>query len=321
MSRARLFLGTRPFVLLSVCAAAAGCSTWPASFKRPISQAPELRFVTRADLGLSAAPLPLDIVYALQPGLRLEPAALRWAGAGRDPGREASRDADLPGLFRAVTRNVLSETFRSAVEVAPDAYGRIEELRRAQPPSDKKREPLPPLCAKALLLIDFRPPLAARPDLAPQLSVRVFDISFARYDEVTLWNPRLLIFEDYAEVPEPEGPARLAGALVPAWKETFERMLSSDRFRRYLALGDEPLSLSHPDGERLLGIISPERAPRSPDPRTHEWIEREILFPEEAKPPLSRAVPAPPPVFSGDAAAEPAEDAAAGAPGPAGEGR
>jgi hypothetical protein len=256
--------------------AGAGCMGLASPFRGAVENAPELRFANRSDLDLAGGPLPLDIVFTIHPDIRLDSlSVLPAAAAGGAP----AMAFDGPGAFRELTRNVLAVAFRSAVETPPGLHARIEELRRSLPQEGKDPAGLPGLGAKALVLVDFRPPCGERADLTPQLYVAVHDISFGRYEEFSLFNPRLLVFEDFAEVVPPVDPSRLPGALLVAWKEVLGRMRASDRFRRYLALDLSPVSEATEDGAVLLGIVPAERAPRTADPKGHEWVERSFLFP------------------------------------------
>ncbi len=235
-----------------------GCADWASPFRAMTEAPPELKYASRADVGMGAECLPIDVVYTVHPDIRFAA-------------------ADEEARLRAVTRNVLAEAFRSAVEAPPGSHARLEDARRSLPARAEGQ--VPALGAKALVLVDFRPPLPGRPDLASQLLVQVHDISFARYEELTLFSPRLLVFEDFAEVPAPRRPSEMAGAFLLAWKEVLVRMRSSDRFRRYLALGREPVDASRSDGALLLGIVPPDRVARTPDPRGHAWVEENFLFP------------------------------------------
>jgi hypothetical protein len=280
--------------------------------ERPdLRAAPELRFIEPADLGVADGPMALDVVYSIHPGVRLDPKAIRWETPAADPG------VDPQAAFRTLTRNVLAEAFRTAVETAPGSHVRLELLQRSLPSPDPELKQLPPLNAKALVLIDFRPPLLERPDLAGQLLVHLYDISFPRYEDLSLSGPRLLIFEDYSEITRVERPSKLVGALVIAWREILERMRASDRFRRYLALSAKPLDRGDQEWAFLLGLVSRDRIPSAPDSQLHEWIEKEILFPsphEEVRPSLPAAAPPEP---SADALL-PGPESATGKPEPGG---
>ena len=178
--------------------------------------APELRFVTRGDLRLGVEPVPLDIVFTVHPGIRYgahAPGCPRSAAGEAAAGTPAVQTragaaSDARSVFHALAANVLAEAFRSAVEEAPGAHSRIEELRRTASGRAPLAAELPPLCARALLVVDFRPCGSERPHLAGQLAVRLYSSSFGRYEEISLHNPRLLIFEDFAELAPAADPAR-----------------------------------------------------------------------------------------------------------------
>jgi hypothetical protein len=249
-----------------------GCAAGLGPLRNGGRSPPDLRFVTREELGIPEAPLPLEVVFTIHPRMRLAQGEMRWSSrAETEPG------FDCPEAFRALTRDVLSRVFRNAVEAPAGSQDRIEDLRRNY--SARAAGELPSLVPKALVLVDFRPPLHDRPDLNGQLCVRIYDISCLRYEELSLLNPRLLIFEDYAEVGVPERPSRLTGALLLAWQEVLQRLRASDRFQRYLAVGRRPLDSSDEKDGFLFGMVGRVRAARGPDPEAHRWIERELLFP------------------------------------------
>jgi len=321
-----------PLLLLGAAGCAGGLTA------RLFPEPPELRFVTAEDLGAREAPIPLDVVFTIHPRLRIDGDAIAWTRPGQDPG------FDLPTSFRSLTQNVLASLFRTAVEAPPGLYLRIEELRRALAQKARLREDLPTLGAKALVLVDFRPPLKDRPDLKSQLSVRIYDISCPRYEELPLFNPRLLVFEDYAEVASLERPSRLTGMLVPAWREVCGRLLTSQRFQSYLALASGSLDPSREEAAHLLGLVSKAGAGAQGGTGPEAWIEPELLFPArvarrgaagtagQAAPPPEPASPAespqkegndsggtaaqspgpvpalPAPLFTGDREAEPSSD-------------
>jgi hypothetical protein len=182
-------------------------------------------------------------------------------------------------------------------------------------------EDLAPLNAKALLLVDFRPPLLTCPHLPGQLAVRVYDISYPRYESISLYSPRLLIFEDFAELDSLESPSRMAGALLGAWREILDRMSSSRRFRTYLALGSRPLDSVEERETFLFGLVGPRSTPLAPDPGRQEWIEKEVLFPRSFVPPSGQSAGAarPGPIFSpaAPAAPSPSPPSGTGEPPPA----
>ena len=275
---------------------APGCAAWFSPFRIPEQSPPDLKFLTRSDLGIPGRPLPLDVVFTIHPQIRLEAPAPSWGRKDDRPGLDRS------SAFRSLTRNVLTEVFASAVEEAPGTHERLEDLRR----SLGRSEALPPLNAKALVLVDFRPSPAEPSGLAAQLSVKVFDISYQGYDRMTLFNPRLLIFEDFAEVAPAEDASKFPGTIFLAWKEILWRMRSSHRFQEYLALEREPLDDTTEAGAVLLGIVPQEHIPRSPDTACYRWIEEEFLF---ARPAVVAEAEAPP-----SPAAAPADGTAAPAP-------
>jgi hypothetical protein len=282
---------------------APGCAAWFSPFRIPEQSPPDLKFLSRSDLGIPGRPLPLDVVFTIHPQIRLE-APAPW---GR---RDDRSGLDRSSAFRSLTLNVLTEVFASAVEEAPGSHERLEDLRR----SLGRSEELPPLNAKALVLVDFRPSPAEPSGLAAQLSVKVYDISYQGYDRMTLFNPRLLIFEDFAEVAPAEDAAKFPGTIFLAWKEVLWRMRSSHRFQKYLALERESLDDSTEAGAVLLGIVPQEHIPRTPDLACSRWIEEEFLFPRpaqvtEAEAPLPPApapaegTAAPSPLWSDEAGA------------------
>jgi len=294
--------------ILSIVLAAAGCAGWIVPFRAQPEKAPDLRFVTRSDLGLPDGQLALDVVYTIHPGIRLDPMQARWSKEDIQPGY------DPVTAFRALTQNVMAETFHTAVETAPGLHARIEDLRRSLLSQEKGSKDLPALGARALILVDFRPSDMERPDIPSQLSVKVYDISFDRYEELSLYNPRLLIFEDFAEVVPPEGPAKLPGALLLAWREVFFRMRTSARFQRYLDLGSEAIDSTQPSGAILLGIVPADHIAKTPDPRSHEWIEDTFLFPKAQLPSRAAWGSGPPESASAPIASPAAAQGAAPAP-------
>ena len=284
---------------------APGCAWLPSMGRPEVREGPELRFLKPSELGLADGPLALDVVYSIHPGVLLDPRAIRYETPSTEPGE------DPQASFRTLTRNVLAETFRTAVETAPGSHVQLEQIQRSLPSPDPELKRLPPLSAKALVLVDFRPPLLERPDLAGQLVVHLYDISFPRYEDLSLSGPRLLIFEDYSEVTKVERPSRLVDALVPAWREILARMRASDRFQRYLALSAKPVDRGDQEWSFLLGLVSRDRIPSAPDSQLHEWIEKEILFPPSHEP-----VPPPPPATPSAITPLPASEAAPEVPGP-----
>ncbi len=268
--------------LLAVGLCAAGCSSL--QFLRPRgswggSLPPDVRFVTRDDLLLKDGPVQLDVIFTLHPGIDLDPARMSWEARISSEGRAAAPRPDPREIFAMLTSNVMVKAFRSAIEVAPGGHSRLEELRRILSAQGSSDPALAPFRAKALVLVDFRPCRPGAPMRPGQLLVQIFDISFPRYEELSLFSPRLLVFEDFAEVRNPESPAQFAGTLVLAWREILSRLGQSDRFQRYLASGSGPLSRDGDDNAVLFGLIPPQRIARRPDPSGHEWIEKTILFP------------------------------------------
>ncbi len=260
---------------------ASGCMTLlgrPSLFLTPAERIPKLRYASRQDLRIPEGPFTLDVVFTIHPQIRLEPISSGWRGDV--PQAELSSLDD----FRSLTRNVLSQGFRSAVEIEAGAHIRIGELKRMLLERGSPVEDLPSLNAKALLLVDFLParkvfPLRRGSQPVAQLSVKMYDISYRHYEEMMLFNPRLLIFEDFAEIAMPGDPSHCSGSYLLAWREIFSRMRSSDRVQKFLKLENEPLDETRMEGAILLGIIPQKKIPRFADPRSHEWIEQEILFP------------------------------------------
>ncbi len=296
--RARYGVGSRPHAtflafLFFMAFNSAGCASLHFLLPRGgggDSAPPDVRFVTRDDLLLHDGPVQLDVVFTLHPGMDLDPARMSWQKRGRDARLEPRE------IFSTLTGNVMAKAFRSAIEVAPGGHSRLEELRRILTAQGSCELALPPFKAKALVLVDFRPCRPGASARSGQLLVQVFDISFPRYEELSLFSPRLLVFEDYAEVRVPESPAQFAGTLVLAWREILSRLGQSDRFRRYLASGAGPLSRDGEENAVLFGLIPPERIARRPDPAGHEWIEKTILFPPAWRPEPPPPIVAPPAV-------------------------